>query len=84
MSMCSQISGLVQVPGRGRHECALSDGKSTISGITNLDVSSKILAGDIKDGSIIEMIDYACNFINGQHKIILTGTNQTQAHVAVF
>ncbi|BDA51382.1 Replication protein A 70 kDa DNA-binding subunit B [Coccomyxa sp. Obi] len=68
-----QISGLVQVPGKGRHECTLTDGKSSISGITNVDVSSKILAGDIKDGSLIEMTDYACNFINGQHKIILTG-----------
>ncbi len=51
----------------------LSDGKSSVGGVTGQDVTAKIISGEIKDGSIIEMTDYACNFINQEHKIVLTG-----------
>lgn len=68
-----QISGLRQMAGRNRHECTLTDGRSIVGGVTGQDVTAKIMAGEIKDGSIIEMTDYACNFINQEHKIVLTG-----------
>lgn len=70
-----QISEIRQMPGRNRHECTLSDGKSIIGGVTGPDVTAKINAGDIKDGTIIEMTDYACNFINGLPKMVVTGAS---------
>ncbi|KAK9902800.1 hypothetical protein WJX75_006399 [Coccomyxa subellipsoidea] len=79
-----QISGLRQMAGRNRHECTLTDGRSIVGGVTGQDITAKIMAGEIKDGSIIEMTDYACNFINQEHKIVLTGcTPLAEAHAPV-
>jgi hypothetical protein len=69
-----QISGINQLKtNKNRYECTLSDGRISIGAITGTDVATKIATGDIKDGSIVEMVDYACNTINGVPKIVVTG-----------
>lgn len=67
-----QVTEIKQIKG-DRFECTLSDGKTSISAVTARGVAPKFTAGEIRDGSIIEMTDYACQHVNDVYKIVITG-----------
>ena len=73
-SHCVQVSDLKLLgANKNRYECAVSDGQTSITGVTTTEVAKQLSSGLIREGSLIRLTDYACNLIGTVHKLVITG-----------
>ena len=69
-----QITDLKLLTGnKNRFECKLTDGTGSIRGFTSSDVGKLVAAGQIRDGGLVCLTQYACNAIGNGHKLVIAG-----------
>lgn len=64
-----QIAAIDKAP-NGKYKCTFTDGKDNMSGLLATALSGKADAGEIAAGTVLKVVDYTTNEINGEKKCV--------------